>query len=67
MDLTGRFPHFLASGHEYLLFGYNYDINSILFGQLQSRQVKTIADRWENINLFDIRIGIPYIPYAILH
>ena len=31
MDLTGKFAHFSASGHEYLLVEYNYDANAVLF------------------------------------
>ena len=50
MDLTGIFPHNSASGHEYLLFGYNYDANAILVVPSKNCQEKTITDRWENIN-----------------
>ena len=50
VDLKGRFPYFSASGHEYLLFGYNYDSNSTLVEPLKNSQAKTIADGWYNIN-----------------
>ena len=50
VDLTGRFPHFSSSGHEYLLFWYNYDANAILIEPLTKCQVKTITYGWENIN-----------------
>ena len=46
MELTGRFPNCSASGHEYLLVGYNYYANSILVEPLKNRQEKTIAEGW---------------------
>ena len=49
-NLTGRFPHCSARGHEYLLVGYNYDVNSILVEPLKNRQAKNISDIWDNIN-----------------
>ena len=36
MYLTGIFPHRSDSGHEYLLFGYNYDANAILVEPLKT-------------------------------
>ena len=50
MDLTGKFPHFSASGHEYLLVRYNYDANTILVEPLKKRQENTFSDGWEKIN-----------------
>ena len=49
MYLTGIFPHCSASGHEYLLVGYNYDVNSIFVEPLLNSR-KNIADGLENIN-----------------
>ena len=50
MYLTGRCPHCSASGHKYLLIGYNYNANDILVGPIKNRQTKTIANGWEKIN-----------------
>ena len=44
MDLIGRFPPCSASGHEYLLVGYNYYANTILVEPPKKRQAKTITD-----------------------
>ena len=35
MYLTGIFPHYSPSGHEYLLVGYKYDANTILVEPLK--------------------------------
>ena len=50
IDLIGRFTNCSASGHEYLLVGYNYDANAILVEPLKYHQEKTIADLREKIN-----------------
>ena len=50
MDLTGRFPKYSSSFHEYELVGYNYDVNSILVEPLKNRQSKNIIDGWDKIN-----------------
>ena len=42
MDLTGRFFHFSASGHEYLLVGYNYDTNLILVEPLKNNKQRIL-------------------------
>ena len=43
MDSTGIFPHCSASGHEYLLDGYNYYANAILVEPLKKIQAKAVA------------------------
>ena len=50
LDLTGRFPKYSSSFHEYELVGYNYDVNSILVEPLKNRQSKNIIDGWDKIN-----------------
>ena len=50
IDSTSRFLHCSAIGHKYLLVGYNYDTNAILFEPLRNRQEKTIINKFENIN-----------------
>ena len=37
MDLTGSFPHYSASFHEYLLVGYYYDDNAMLVEPIKNR------------------------------
>ena len=65
MDLSGRFTDFSASGHAYLLVGYNYDANAILFEPLKKYQVKTIADRQEKINQKLERSGVQPHTYVL--
>ena len=65
MDLTGKFPHCSASGHEYLLLVYNYDANAILVEPLKNRQAKTIADGWENINQKFATAGVQPNTYVL--
>ena len=42
MYLTVRFPHRSASGHEYLLVGYNYDANAILVEPLKNAKQRIL-------------------------
>ena len=44
MDLTGKFNHCSASGHEYLIVEYNYYANAILVEPIKNRLANTIAD-----------------------
>ena len=42
MDLTGISPHCLASGHEYLLVGYNNNDNAILVEPLKNAKQRLL-------------------------
>ena len=65
MDLTGIFPYCSAIGHEYLLVGYNYDANEILFKPLKKRQTKTITEGWEKINQQFVAAGVQPHTYVL--
>ena len=49
-DQTGRFPHRLSRGNEYLMIMYNYDSNTILAAPLKNCQAKTITEAWESLH-----------------
>ena len=49
-DQTGRFPHRLSRGNEYLMIMYNYDSNAILAAPLKKWQAKTITEAWESLH-----------------
>ena len=50
-DQTGRFPHRLSCGNEYIMVMYDYDANAILATWLKNCQAKTLADAWESLYL----------------
>ena len=49
-DLTGRFPHKLSQGNQYLLVIYDYDSNAILAEPLKTRSAGEITKAWIKIH-----------------
>ena len=48
--LTGRFPHQLSRGNNYVFVAYNHDGNSILVEPMPNREVDTIILCWKKIS-----------------
>ena len=49
-DLTGRFPHKLSRGNQYLLVIYDYDSNAILAEPLKTRLAGEMTKAWMRIH-----------------
>ena len=65
MNLSGRFHYRLASGHEYLLVGYNYGSNKILVETLKNIQAITITEELYNINKQFATAGVQLHTYGL--
>ena len=51
MDLAGRFTYTSIRGDKYILFGYNFDGNSILSEPLKTQQAGEIKKSWNKLNM----------------